>query len=152
MSLAHSPIPGSLLLLFLLLQFPLMFDNLFAPAVTCQHSILRHVALVLGILSAWEESAWFGHLVAVLESPAEHEGSSDKAQYGNADDGSVCFPVGGLCVPAAGRRPDVLWVSATGQLGVPEATEGNTYGILPPPPIVMCACADFRCWLSPSLP
>jgi hypothetical protein len=53
----------------------------------------------------------FGHLVAVLEVCAQHPGHSDNAADGEAYDGCVGSPVGGLGVPTTGRRPDVLGVS-----------------------------------------
>ena len=63
------------------------------------------------VLSAREESVAFGHLVAILAVCAQHPGHSDDAAEGEAYDGGVGFPVGGLGVPTTGRRPDVLGVS-----------------------------------------
>lgn len=54
----------------------------------------------------------FGHLVAVFTVCAEHPGHADNAAEGEAYNSRVGFPVCGLGVPATGRRPDMLGVSA----------------------------------------
>jgi hypothetical protein len=69
--------------------------------------------MLWSVLSAREESVAFGHLVAVFAVCAEHPGHADDAAEGEAYDGGVGFPVGGLGVPTTGRRPDVLGVSKT---------------------------------------
>lgn len=78
----------------------------------------------------------FGHLVAIFAVCAEHPGHADDATEGEAYDGRVGFPVGGLGVPTTGRRPDVLGVSSQRQLGTDKRLAGYSYGIFPPPPIV----------------
>jgi hypothetical protein len=76
-----------------------------------------------------------GHLVAVLAVCAQHPGHSDDAAEGEADDGRVGFPVGGLGVPTTGRRPDVLGVSEKLVCACCQLHQ-ISYGIFPPPPIV----------------
>jgi hypothetical protein len=88
------------------------------------------------VLSAWEESVAFGHLVAVFAVCAEHPGHADDAAEGEAYNGRVGFPVGGLGVPTTGRRPDVLGVSSRRQRCTGNQLAGFSYGIFPPPPIV----------------
>ena len=63
------------------------------------------------VLSAGEEPVAFGHLVAVFAVGAEHPDHADDAAEGEAYNGRIGFPVGGLGVPTTGRRPDVLGVS-----------------------------------------
>jgi hypothetical protein len=90
------------------------------------------------VLSAREESVAFGHLVAVLAVCAEHPGQSDDAAEGKAYDGRVGFPVSRLGVPTTGRRPDVLGVSiANVRCALRVQFMRESYGIFPPPPIVM---------------
>ena len=64
------------------------------------------------VLSAREEAALLGHLVAVLEVCAEHPGGTDDAGEHGAHDGGVGLPVCGLGIPTTGRRPDVFRVPA----------------------------------------
>lgn len=67
------------------------------------------------VLSAGEEPARLGHLVAVLALGADSPGHADDADEDEAHDGRVGLPVCGLRIPTTGRRPDVLGVSACGQ-------------------------------------
>lgn len=64
------------------------------------------------VLSAGEEAALLGHLVAVLSVCADHPDHADDAAEDQAHDGRVALPVVGLGVPTSGRRPDVLGVTA----------------------------------------
>jgi hypothetical protein len=67
------------------------------------------------VLSAGEEAALLGHLVAVLALRGYGPGHADDAGEDEADDGGVALPVGGLRIPTTGRRPDVLGVPVRGQ-------------------------------------
>jgi hypothetical protein len=71
------------------------------------------------VLSAGEEAALLGHLVAVFAVGADHPDHADDAAEDQAHDGRVALPVVGLGVPTAGRRPDVLGVSAGGRQRAP---------------------------------
>jgi hypothetical protein len=95
------------------------------------------------VLSAGEEATRLGHLVAVLSVCADHPGHSDDAAHDEAHDGRVGLPVGGLRVPTTGRRPDVLWVSATVRPATLKTLSICTYGILPPPPMIASCSADW---------
>lgn len=64
----------------------------------------------LDILSAGEEAAWLGHLVSEFALGAQVPRQGCDADDDGAEDGGVCLPVGGLSVPAAGWRPDVLGI------------------------------------------
>ena len=63
------------------------------------------------VLSAGEETALFGHLVAVFTVGAQAEEDSSDGEDGKAHDGSVGFPVLGLRVPTTSGGPDVLRVA-----------------------------------------
>ena len=104
------------------------------------------------VLSAGEEAALLGHLVAVLALFGNGPGHADDADEDEADDGRVALPVGGLRIPTTGRRPDVLGVPAGGQRSAVsgragEALAGGAHGIFPPPPIVKCRCGDIWGWV-----
>ncbi len=86
-----------------LILFPLVFPDLFAPAVLLLASSSGLSVSVRVVLSAWKESVAFGHLVTVFAVCAEHPGHADDAAEGEADDGRVGFPVGGLGVPTTSR-------------------------------------------------
>lgn len=59
------------------------------------------VAELMGnVLSAREESVGLGHLVSVFSLGAQVPCQGDDADDDSGEDGSVRFPVGGLCVPA----------------------------------------------------
>lgn len=68
------------------------------------------------VLSAREERVLLGHDVTVLLLRAQLPHAGDDAQHDDAHDGGVLPPVGGLAVPATGRRPDVLGVAVDRQL------------------------------------
>jgi hypothetical protein len=87
----------------------------------------------------------FGHLVAVLAVCAHHPGHADDAAEGEAYDGRVGFPVGGLGVPTTGRRPDVLGVSITNIRDARGVNSSKTHGIFPPPPIVIVYADSWGC-------
>jgi len=63
------------------------------------------------VLSAREETALLGHLVAVFAVGAQAEEDSSDGEDGKAHDGSVGFPVLGLRVPTTSGGPDVLGVA-----------------------------------------
>ena len=86
-----------------------------------------------------------GHFVAVFTVCAEHPDHSNNAAEGEAYDGRIGFPVGGLGVPTTGRRPDVLGVPIPCLASVPRAIGilGSPYGIFPPPPIVVVSVRVF---------
>lgn len=65
---------------------------------------------LLAPISAREESAGLGHLMSELSLGAQVECQSGDAEDDGHADGGVRFPVGGLRIPATGRRPDVLGV------------------------------------------
>ena len=67
------------------------------------------------VLSAGEEAALLGHLVAVLALCGNGPGHADNAGENEANDGGVALPVGGLRIPTTSRRPDVLGVPVRGQ-------------------------------------
>ena len=119
-----------------LVLFPLMLPDLFAPAVPWLACMRRLGVQVQVVLSAGEESVAFGHLVAVFAVCAEHPGHADDAAEGEAYDGRVGFPVGWLGVPTTSRRPDVLGVSAGRQFCTGTQLAVGSYGIFPPPPMV----------------
>lgn len=54
-------------------------------------------------VSAGEETALLGHLVAVFAVGAQAEEDTGNEDDREAHDGSVCFPVLGLRVPTTGR-------------------------------------------------
>ena len=78
----------------------LVFANLTAPAVVGV-SELSTMAMASGwyILSAGEETALLGHLVAVFAVGAQAEEDTSDEDNRETHDGSVCFPVLGLRVP-----------------------------------------------------
>ena len=94
------------------------------------------------VLSAGEEAALLGHLVAVLEPCANHPDDANEAEHHAAQDKGVALPVGGLGIPTARRRPDVLRVPGRQRVSSArhKALARRSYGILFPPPIVEC-CA-----------
>lgn len=84
--------------LLLLLQFPLVLDDLLAPTaqLLARPSAGNRKSRGACILSAGEESALLGHLVAVLEVGAEHPDGAHDAGHHKAHDSRVGFPVCGL--------------------------------------------------------
>lgn len=126
----------------LCILFPLVLDDLPAPAVQKLASVVRLTCgSRLVVLSAGEESVSFGHLVAVLPVCADGPGHGDNAAEHKAHDSCVGLPVVGLGVPTTGRRPDMLGVPvATSEVAGRQALEVQSHGILPPPPIVKCGC------------
>jgi hypothetical protein len=83
-----------------LLLFPLVLDDLLAPTVLVSQ-IHYTSTLLSGVLSAREEAALLGHLVAILPVCADHPGHADDAAEDEAHDGGVGPPVGRLGVPTA---------------------------------------------------
>lgn len=68
--------------------------------------------MVMDSLSAGEESARLGHLVAMFPLSAETPSHSSNADKDGTHHCSVCSPVRRLRVPASGGRPDFLGVTA----------------------------------------
>lgn len=64
----------------------------------------------LNVLPTGVEPAGLWHLVSDFSFRAQLERQSRDADDDAGKDGRVHFPVRGLCVPATGRRPDVLGV------------------------------------------
>lgn len=89
-------------------------------------------------LSAGEETAGLGHLVAIFPISADAEGDSSDTNDKGAHDRSVGPPVSWLGVPTTRGGPNFLGVPARSNPlapgGVMKIT--GTYGIFPPPPIV----------------
>lgn len=83
----------------------------------------------------------------MLHPCADSPSHGDNAYEDGAHDGCVGFPIRRLGIPTTGRRPDVLWVPVRASDMQWGLIESVTYGTFPPPPIVMCNCAD---WCVPS--
>lgn len=99
-----------------------MFHHTKIPPLKAIRDIGCHLLRVLSCLllfmlanlsapvSAGEESAGSGHLVAVLSVSADAEGNSSNANNECAHDGSVGPPVARLGVPTTSGGPDFLGV------------------------------------------
>jgi hypothetical protein len=62
------------------------------------------------VLSTGEKSAFLGHLVSEFSLGAQVPCQRSDAYDDSHKDSRVRLPIGRLCVPATGRRPDVLGV------------------------------------------
>lgn len=92
----------------------LQLRNVSAPL--CSFALfLREVLSWCDVLSAGEESALLGHLVAVLALCRDCPDHANNGDQGKADDSGVALPVGGLRIPTTSGRPDVLRVPGCGQ-------------------------------------
>lgn len=80
-----------------------MFPDFSAPAAALVSIVFPAFAHGIGdTLSAREESASFGHLVAVFAVGADAEGNGGNTENGSTHDCGVGFPVRGLSVPTTG--------------------------------------------------
>lgn len=108
---------GRLLGLLLLLQRllgPLVLDNLLGPAATGDNP--RSALAMDGgggdqhVLSARVELVGPGHVAVELGLGADLPAPAGDAKDQDHEEGRVALPIGGLGIPATGRRPDMLGV------------------------------------------